>query len=418
MAIDSSAHATDGTTRTWLRVDGAEYPLVSEYSYTNDVIALVDTGCVNLANPDGQDSGKFGPGSTVELYMADPAVNGGASIRRVLGIVTNARMLSKGGEKLQVQFSDIGWHLAENDMGLWISLSGIASLAALIEKCLRGPKGARLNWGFENPDGSLRYTFSNTDRSAMTKINQGRAGIERSILYKANTQQDPKAFVPPIQSDVGAKIGQTLINYARRAGLLVNILSDGTLSFFSPNYQQGPSYSLRYYGSRDARRSGPNGNNIIDESIVIDNAIDGLYSDVSCVTSRVYSLKAKTNENPNADKIRGRAQAINNLPNGIYRQATFSDGDMIGQDAATLRALIYVHRGQYDSWTYTCEVSGHQQGGLFWEPNTIVAIDDPVHKVIGNYYLQAVTPMRSLSGGTRCRLVIKKAGLLSADFPT
>lgn len=415
MPIDFSARSADNTPRVWLVIGGQEYKLVDEsgYSYSSDVLTLTDTGTVNLANPDGQYSGKIKKGASLQLYMSDPAVNGGASVLRLTGIVTNPRMSASGGEKIQVQFSDLGWHLENCDAPLYIGLYG--NWNDLLRNLLQGPKdkttGKRSDrkWGFQNAAGNIAVSFSSGSKDLYTALNQGRQGFERSALRRADKGGDSLGFIPPIQSEAGMKIGQILVDYARRAKLLVNIESDGFLVFFQPNYSKAPGYTIEYHASTYSRRST---NNIIDGSLSIDDPIDGEYTDVSCCSTTTNIQFQNTTEHPNATKTRGRYRDIDNLP--FYRQATFSDGDQMDQTALNNRAIWYFQRGKFDSWTYTCDVHGHSQGGIFWVPNTMVSINDTVHNVVGNYYLQAVTYVRSRSLGTRCKLTLKKPNLLGA----
>ena len=394
-------YVADGFPQLTLKLGQLEVTEVAGYSYTSDILTLTDTCTVDVINAEGRYSGQVPHGTKLELRMADPSVLGGAPILRMTGLVTNPRLSSKGGEKLQVLGADRGYYLEKCDAPLYANLSATRSFEALLDKLLKGPKGQDLGWGFQRADGSLSVA---SEIALYTHLNQGRAGIERSAVVQAQKGVSAKAFIPPLQVETGTKVGQLLIEYARRSHELVNVTGDGTLVIWSPNYKKDAEYRLEYHA--DARRSR---NNCLD--ITIDDSCDGVVTDVTCVTTRIYQQKAATNEDPNADKIRGRYRDATALP--FYMRMTFGDGDQIGKAAASARAQWAQQRGMYDAWTMQVDVVGHSQNGIFWTPDTMVAVDDSVHKVSGNYYCSACRYVRDRSG-TRTTLTLKKPGLLAA----
>jgi len=382
---------------------GTDITEVLGYSYTTDIITLTDTASIDVANPDGRLSKTIRAGMPISIFMADPRVNGGAKTLRLTGLVTARRMLSRGGERIQIQAADRGWYLEKCDAPLWANLSGTKSLAAFLEKMLKGPKGEDLGWGFQNADGSLQVASEN---DIYRRLNQGRAGIERSLVVRAAKGQNPKAFIPPIQVETGTKIGQLLIDYARRERVLVNVACDGTLLLWAPNYQQEPSYRLEYQADKELNHR----NGVLD--FTFDDSVEGIPTDVTCVTVLSIPLKERTNEDPNAEKVRGRYLA----PEGTlpyYMRATFGDSDQVGKAQALARAKWFAQRAEFDASSIQCEVFGHQQAGIFWAPDTMVSINNTVHDVVGNYYLAACRYLRD-AGGTRTQLRLHKAGLLAA----
>jgi len=381
---------------------GTDVTEVLGYQYTNDIIPLTDTATVDVANPDGKLTSIIKPGAPFTLWMADPKVNGGARVTRMVGLVTRARSLARGGERIQIQAADRGWFLEQCDVPLWFNFSATKSFQDLIDKLLRGPNGEDLGWGFQGADGRIRVA-SETD--LYRRLNQGRAGIERSLITRAARGENPKAFVPPIQADVGLKIGETLRNYARRERKLINVASDGVLWIWQPNYQQDASYRIEYHADERRQR-----NNVLD--LTVDSSVDGVPSDVTCVTVRSVPLKERTNEDPNADKIRGRFQApAGTLP--YYMLSTFGDSDQVGQSQAALRARWRYERAVYDANSIEAEVQGHSQGGLYWTPDTISTVDASAKGVSGAFYVSACRYMRD-QGGTRTRVTLHPPGLLAA----
>jgi hypothetical protein len=54
------------------------------------------------------------------------------------------------------------------------------------------------------------------------------------------------------------------------------------------------------------------------------------------------------------------------------------------------RARWKAERGLFDAWQYACQVMGHVQNGVFFEPDTGADLHDTVNGVEGAYYVSAV----------------------------
>lgn len=421
------ARSTDDTTQVTIEINGEEFTEIVDYSFTSDVTALTDTATINIASPDGIHAGKVEPGMRARIYFSDPAVGGGAKVQQLTGPVTNVRHTARGGGKLQVRIADQGWYLEQCDAPLWLSLDGL-TFGRLVERLLQAryvstrrilvedtatqtsrmrtivtaQQFVDLGWGFVNADGTLRIATEN-DRN--TRLKQGRAGVER---YRAELENFV-AFIPPIQVETGMKVGQLLVDYARRERRIVGVSSDGVLLIFAPNYAQDASYRFELHPSTASEKTKAR-TNVIDADV--DDGIDGLFTDISCITSRVWPQLHKNRENPNADKIRGRYTNLGTLP--FYRQKTFSDGDMLDQEMADGRALWAWQQGLFQSYGITLRVPGHVQNGLFYAPNTIAALDLAMLRISGNYYIQSCRYSRTRTDGTETMLTIRQKDLLAA----
>jgi len=396
-------------------VGGTDLSGVLHYSYTSDVISLTDTATIDVANPDGQLSGTIGKGSRVVLSMADPNVNYGATVPRFSGLVVNPRMTSRGGEKIQLQCADQGWYLEKCDAPLWFNLESSRSLEAFVLRLLRdkpdkkGNTGSDYGWGFFDDAGELKLSKDSSNDVLLRRLNQGAVGVNRSTAVAAikgkkgvGAADDP--FVPPIQVETGVKVGQLLIDYCRRSKLLVNVTSLGYLQLFKPDYAQAVSYRFDYHA--DDRRSR---NNVLD--VTVDDSVEGVATDVICVAQNAWFKGVITKKNPNVDKIKRRYRNAGAAPH--YMRMTFADNDQLDGDAVANRAVWAFQRGLFDAYTITVEVFGHSQGGIFYVPNTMAAVDDSVHKIKGNFYVSACQYVRD-KGGTRTVLSLKIPNLLAA----
>jgi hypothetical protein len=404
MSINVGGRLVNGAVQGGTDITGA----VLDYSYTTDIISFTDTCAINIANPNGLYSTKVGKGSPFYLYMSSPEVNGGAKVLRMTGLVVNPRMTSKGGEKIQLQCADRGWYLERCDGPLWCNLSGTKDFDTLIKRLLQGPRGEDFKWGFQQADGSLQVKII-SNSGLRTKLNQGRAGFDRSVVARAERAQNPKAFVPPIQIDTGGKVGSYLIDYARRSHLLVNVASDGTLIFWAPTYADAASYRFDYHPPRDDGQPDER-NNCFD--IEIDDSVDGIATDVTCVSVKTQPIKDLNPEDPNADKFRRRY--VNRPAATHYMRETFGDSNqMTGAQAAT-RAKWRQQRAQFDAFQMKITAYGHVQNGIFYTPDTMVAVNDTVHNVVGSLYCSACQYTRDPSGGTRTVLTLRLPNVLAA----
>jgi prophage tail gpP-like protein len=379
-------YATDRTPRVTVVIAGIEYPNITQYSIDNDVLQLGDPFAVTIPNPQGRLNGKIAIGDSVEVFMADPDVAGGQKLRVLKGLITgrDSESADGTGTVLTVSGADLGRHLVDNDAPLWFRLRG-ATFDQLLRKVLDP------SWGF---------TGVRAENDTHRRLNLGRAGIAQEIAPAV------KAFIPPVQTEVGEKIADLLIEYARREHKLVNVSSDGYLQIWSPNYDQKPLYRLEYHRLDEP---GYRRNNV--EHARLSESIDGVYTNVACVGTVVRPPVTANAQNPNEGKFRG-TYALNfattpPAPLPFTRRVTFSDGDQLTKQQANARAKWRWQRGMFDSWRAEYTVKGHSQNGVFFTPDTMVEVRDSVNGVGGNYYLSAVRKIRD-GQGTRTVLTVRR----------
>jgi prophage tail gpP-like protein len=380
--------STDDTTRVSVVIEGTEYSNIKTYSYTSDMLTLGDPCAVEIPDPNRKLPGKIGLGGKMEFFTADPNVEGGKKIRRLLGLVTSraAKASKKAGVAVQVAGADKGWHLAQTDAPKWFRLNG-ATFQVLFDKLL---------------DPSWNFTGIDADNTANRKLNQGGAFVRAHILTPM------LKFIPPVQTEIGQKIADILVEYARREKHLVNVSADGYLQFYQPDYTQPASYSFELHGADETDHTR---NNVEDAGLI--ETIDGVFSAVQCVWMQLRAPKQQTNTNPNAGKFAVTYKpGTNPLP--FKRRLQFSDPDQLDNEMALRRAQWKWQRGMFDAWEYTVVVKGHQQNGIFYVPDSIAQVNDTVLGVKGNYYVSAVKYERNRQVGTRTTLTLKKPNLLAA----
>jgi prophage tail gpP-like protein len=345
-------------------IAGAEYPNISEYAYTTDILQLGDPCSVRLPNPKGQLNGKIKRGDSLELYFSHPDVNGGKPVRKLKGIVTSRHVECSPdtGSAVTVAGADLGWHLQNNAAPLWFQLRGIR-FKTLLQRVL---------------DPSWSFAGVRTDNDTNRALKLGRAGAVQALSGSIS------ALIPPIQVEPGEMIADLLILYARRARQLVNVSSDGYLQIWTPQANPEALYTFQFHA--DSQRSL---NNI--EHVSIDETIDSLYTDVVCVGTVVQPPNMANQTNPNEGRFRGTYKApANARPLPFLRRFTFSDGDQLTKQQANDRARWRAERGLFDAWQYSLRVKGHVQNGVFYEPDNGATLHDSINGFDGSYYVSAV----------------------------
>jgi prophage tail gpP-like protein len=379
--------AKDSTTYVTIVVNG--YQLATkDYVYISDVLNMGDPFSCTVPNPDGRYSDAIKPGDPVKLYMSDSQVSGGANILFFTGIVVSRDFTSNmQGSSMRVTCADLGWHLQNNTAPVWMNL--------------RGRKWADLLTKLIDPSWGIQGTSVGLTTKSM-KVRLGRAGAALEV-----TPQAYPAVLPRIQVEPGETCADILIKYARLSKLLVNMTGDGVLQVFSPDYKTPNFYSFVYHKASELERRQ---NNV--ESVNINDSIQGVYTDVSCYSVVLIPASAYLSNNPNEGHFKGIYSKPDALP--FRHILSFADAEQLSREQAKNRSVWKANRGLFDSFKYEVEVYGHQQNGSFYTPNTMCQINDTVHGIKGNYYVQAVKMERTNQGGTKTSLTLRKPNLLAA----
>lgn len=403
-----SPYQTDRTPRVSIWVDGEEQLFVEEYSLDQDVLNLGDPFRVSIPNVDGRNANRYRPGALCKVFMSDPTLENTASVQKYLGRVTQVdyQVDPQRGSKITIAGADLGWHLRECHAPMWVRIPGGITFANLVDRLI--PPDTLTAWGFSG------VAFDNLYNR---KINQGRGGIERTI---ARDESGGRAFIAPLQVEPGQSAAEFLIEFARRAGRLVNVSSDGYIQFFVPNDSgfvgplapgdTGASYKLRLYKSTSVDASKGN-----VKSARVTHNLDGIYTETVCVGTVVQSNRfvQANSEDPNRTRFRG-TYTPSPAPLAWPRTFYFCDGDQLNREMARKRAAWKYYRGQFDAFSAEYTVAGHAQNGIFWAADTLVDVIDEVNGLSGVYYISAVRYNRSMQSGTTTTLTVRAAGTLAA----
>lgn len=391
-----------GDERVTIAVDGVEYANVRDYSLQSDILQLGDPFSCTIENDDGRLTGQIKIGAKLTVDFRAPEVKGGGAVKQMTGRVIRVRHVSSRaqGSVILVEGSDLGWHLNKSCGPLWLRLRRFRSFLEFIRRLIDP------TWGFIGVEAN-----NDANRALRRGLNFGRAGIIQTITIN---EKDFLAIVPPIQFESGQLIAPTLIEHARRLGVLLDVSADGQLLVFQPNYNQDPSYRIEYHRAIDESKSG----NALDPVEILED-IEGVYTRVTCVGAATRPPLTPNPEDPNEGKIPGTHTDGAALP--FFRYLSFSDADQFSRTEAETKARWRQRRGLFDSWSATYRVAGHTQispqgVGVFWAVDTMCSVLDTVHKLDGSYYVSAVHFQRSLGdgGGTTTTVTLRRPNLLFA----
>ena len=397
-----------------LVVNGQEVPNITSFSYTDDIRQLGNPFAVRIPDPKGTYAPVVTKGQPVQLYLSNPAVNNGAQTPKIRGRIRQVKQSSENGtgRVLDVVGSDLGYHLTKSCGNLWFNLQ-TCTYQKLLNQCIE--TGQRVTspapgvavttdtWGFQG----VRF-----DNNINRRLKLGRAQALLSL------PQNQNVLVPLqyIGIEPGETLADVLINACRRNGLLVNVSCDGYIQCWNPDYTQAPLYTLRYAPLGQA--SGPAQFTDIDR-VEVQSDADPIFDDVTCVWEVLQQDITAPGNQAHPGQYRANYRDDTVLP--FRAPLTFADGDPLSSSQAKRRATWRSKQGQYEGWTYSCRVGGHQQGGIYWETDTVVSLDDTVNyddvsggPIRGNFYVAAMTQTQDNQKGDVTYLTIKRPNLLAA----
>lgn len=377
-----------GQTVCRVLVDGRTVDEIESYDYMSSVMAIAEEAHFVVINKNGKYTPYLRIGETVEFEMQNAAVNGGAPTIRHRGrIVRRTPSMSSSGDTIAIVSADLGWHLQNSHMPLWVNLQNITyadlcdpATSPLIDK----------SWGFKG----LRFEG---DTRRRLKLGIAAAGIE------ANKTLDP---LHRIQVEAGEASADKILEYSKRLNLLLNVDGEGYICCFRPNDTQAPLYTLR--GNADGI-----GNNMIEASITEDAKT--MWTEVICVGDQIgYEASQDVATNPNATKKRGKVSHPGNFP--VMHRKTFADGEMFLNGLAQKCAEWAYRRGAFDSWSMTVRLAEHHDGKNWYESDNVADTESDRLGVFGHFYVEAVTCSGSKTSADETTMILRKPGLLSASF--
>lgn len=367
-----------------LTINGEDIDAIESGDYASDVLAIPDFCNLTITGL-RKYRGKLQLGQTADLYMSNPAVQGGAWVKRFSGIIVrrNPQGKAKEGSTISLTIADLGWHLL-GKAPLWFNIKQCKNLYDLVTQMLdpsfgiKGVVGGNLN-------------------------NKLRQGV--SVLRAQQQDRDP---IYHVQIEPNEDYLTAIREYARRANLLVNMGLDNNLQLWLPDYTKAPDYVVRN-GTADA--------NTVAYNVTED--ADKIFTLVECVGEQLFPEAEADTSDPNATKKRGKVLHTGALP--FLRRLTFSDPEMTARGKAQAMANWQYMRQLFDAWVGVYTLPEHFQvsdkgDGRFFESDAMCDLFDDEVGAYGRMYLRAVRCKFSKGEDDTTDLVLHKPGLLSASI--
>ena len=367
-----------------LTINGEDVDEIESGDYSSDVLAIPDY-CNIVVTGLSKYRGKLLLGQTADLYMSNPAVQGGAWVKRFSGVIVRRNPQGRAGEgsTIALTIADLGWHLT-GKAPLWFNIRQAKNLYDLVTQMLdpsfgiKGVTGGNLN----------------------NKLRQGVAVLR--------AQQQERSPVYHVQIEPNEDYLTAIQEYARRDNKLVNMGADGYLQLWLPDYSKNPDYVIKN-GTLDA--------NTMSYSVTED--ADKIFTWVECVGEQLFPEAEADTSDPNQTKKRGRVLHPGALP--FLRRLTFSDPEMTARGKAQAMAQWKYMRLLFDEWVGVYSVPEHFQisdkgAGKFFESDAMVDLFDDEVGAYGRMYLRSVRCKFSKGEGDTTELVVHKPGLLSASI--
>lgn len=387
--------------------DGQDVIDVMELDFSSDMMIVGDEQNLTISNHRGKYTGKLPLGSLVSLFMSHPDVSGGAQTLRHYGriIRREAESSTAAGNVIKLTTADLGWHLAKCCAPLWFNLAKGTDRDLLDPERSRPGRTGRKNFFIDPSFGLKGFRGSN-------KVDRQRK--QTLAAERARTQNETETIFA-VQVEPGDLILDKQLEYSKRHNLLINVSPDGYVQAWNPDYKREASYKI-------IRRGGES--NVISGKRIEDATTE--YTEVECVGEQ-FAWEADNDDatSPNAGKKRGKFTSAmapegqkSSLP--FMHRHTFADPDMYEKKYAQQHAEWVYKRGLFDSFSLEYVVLDHHQGGLWWESDTMVAVNDEDLGVVGNFYCQRVHSQVSPRSGNITTILLRKPGLLTAfggDYP-
>lgn len=351
------------------------------------------------------------------IQHADPMVDGGQPRPRVMGVATRCEYsTSDQASSLRLSGYDLGklfdscMPLDSDGRSAWYRIRG-HTWEQLMQRCIDSswvlqPLGDQ-TWGIQG----IRSGYLNR------KVCVGRYGELQDYGQKY------AEFMPPIQTEPGEAVYDTLSRFARLTGYkgsttgtgsFFRVSADGYVEIFNPDdvKDDAPLYTFDYHLDEQNKR-------IKSSQKVLDG--EQLYTDYMLYTSVLRIPYKKDSRDPNAGKFTRTSSMPGYL--GVNRVQTFTDAEAYTPDYAAARVDMKRRNALYSELTLTYEVQGHSwpASGVLsgrWVPlveGYVADVRDTRNKVRDRLLVESVTwRQNDAPQGSTSRIVLRKLGLLGS----
>lgn len=402
--ITSTAFREDPTSQVRLVIGGKEITSVTFWVASQDVLMIGDPFSVQLPNPRGIHTKTVTEGASVQLYLSNPAVNGGRASLTHTGLIVDVDLEAEAnsGSTLRAQGADRGWHLQDNCPPFLVrgqaQLIERVGLFQLVQRFASNP-----TWGFADASGAVPVRADDrTNR--LIRLTGESVPPNRA---QADAAANDNLVIYRLIVEPGQTVADLLTTSARRLNRLVGVGADGVLQVWNPDYNQTPLYRLDYHPPDDPDSVR---NNVL--AARISKSAAKKYTRVE-VVGQLVGWYPTDIEDLAPGRFSAAATQSDLLP--FDHTLTYADGEVWDPALAPYAAQWALKRNLYDAFTAVYKVRGHHQNGSWWTAGTMCELHDSVNGLDGAYFVAAVKLMRTRDGD-QTEVTLKQKGLLAASF--
>ena len=327
-------------------------------------------------------------------------MNGGAPALTYTGLVTERDLTSEAstGTLIRLQCADRGWHLLNNCPRFFkdgkAQLIEKSTLSQLVQRFADNP-----TWGFADKTG--RVVVRQDDETSR----RSRLGLPPSRA-QAQALESDNLIVYRLIVEPGQSVADLLTSSAKRLNRLIGVGADGVLQVWNPDYAQRPLYRIDYHREDDPDTVR---NNV--RAVKVRESLEGLYTRVEAVGQVVSWYPQDSNDlAPGMFSAVATSSAVS-----FDHELTYAEAGIWQRSLAPYAAQWKLNRAAYDSFEAVYRVRGHHQNGNWWTAGTMCELHDSVNGLDGDFFVGAVTLLRSRDGD-QTEVVLKRPGLLAASF--
>ncbi len=387
-----------------------EFFNATQWSIESDIMQSADAFSITVANPYGGSSSKVATHDAVKVlvdetvqmtgWIDDLNLRGGADSGASIEIVGRDRF----GQLVDVSatpksyankdLSQIAKELSDPFVTTW-HVDNEANRLALVRAKRKHRTAKKQKEAYD------RYA-RDTEllRLALEPVAATRAADKKRLTKaKANLARIKAVLFPRIKVSPGESPMEVIERAADKTGMMVWCAADGAGIIARPNYDQAPLYQLQLHPSTMQTATA---NNVKSW----DHQLSGreLFA--------TYRLSGTSANTANANAAQSHHDIDDTDSNVALARHKLIVGS--GQNKAQSKNQLVKDKQlrQFNATVLNYTVQGHGQGGLLWEVDTLVSVDDRVNGIQGDYYLTRRRFVGSKQGGQETELTLHQKGIL------
>ena len=250
--------------------------------------------------------------------------------------------------------------------------------------------------------GAEKWARYMADASALFRAGlESTTDVERKRLAaaQANLARIKAIVFPRVKAAPGESIMEVLERASRKVGMMIWQAADGTGIIARPNYAQAPLYRLQLHPSTLDTASA---NNVKSWSHALTGR-DTYYE---------YRLSCTSANTSNAYAANSHHEIVQYDDTVALERRKITGGSGQNRAQAKIEFERDIQQRRFESVVLNYVVQGHAQDGRLWQVDTLVAVDDRINNISGDWYLTKRRFVGSRGGGQTTELTLHQKGVL------